>query len=238
MEMKSYYLTARLFPTILTSIPAIWACNLYISNHYHQGLKEIYSGLPAITDVVLSGAIIFLLVQVNRFLAKEIIQNLYFKDELKMPTTDFLLKSDETLDKSIKKKIEQKISTDFNIKLLSISEEAKDEIRARKLIATAVSQIRLCMRKNPMLFQHNIEYGFARNLIGGSILAVTSGTVICITARFQGDHLTEQKAYIAISLYLIPLIFSKLIIFRYGRDYAKILYEQFLASGRADAAGS
>jgi hypothetical protein len=228
MPVNTYYLKARLFPTVLTSIPALILYNKFVASLYHDKLENIYTALPTITDVIFSGAIIFLLVQINRFLSKEIFQRLYFKDEINMPTTNLLLKSSNELETSIKQKIEDKIKNKFDITLLSSIEESADEPRARKLIATTVSQIRNVLRDNSLLLQHNIEYGFFRNLIGGSFLAFVISLIMLIYSHCTGDIATRNLGFILTSIYFLPIILSKVIINRYGKYYAKILYEQFL----------
>ncbi|MFM7017604.1 hypothetical protein [Flavobacterium sp.] len=228
MAVNTYYLKARLFPTVLTSIPALILYNKFVASLYHDKLENIYTALPTITDVIFSGAIIFLLVQINRFLSKEIFQRLYFKGEINMPTTNLLLKSNNELETSIKQKIEDKIKNKFDITLLSSTEESADEPRARKLIATTVSQIRNVLRDNSLLLQHNIEYGFFRNLIGGSFLAFVISLIILISSHCTGDIATRNLGFILTSIYFLPIILSKVIINRYGKYYAKILYEQFL----------
>ena len=228
MAVNTYYLKARLFPTVLTSIPALILYNKFITSLYHDKLEKIHTALPTITYVTFSGAIIFLLVQINRFLSKEIFQRLYFQDEINMPTTDFLLKSNNELESSIKQKIEEKIQLKFGITLINSLEEAIDEKRARKLIATSVSQIRNTLRGNAMLLQHNIEYGFFRNLIGGSFLAFLISIILAITCHFSGAATTSKLGWILAAIYIIPILLSKVIIKKYGRYYAKILFEQFL----------
>ncbi len=223
-----YYLKARLFPTILTAIPILILYNKFVASLYHDKLESIYTALPTITDVIFSGAIIFLFVQINRFLSKEIFQRLYFKDEINMPTTTYLLKSNNQLETSIKKKIEEKIKSKFEICLLLTDEEALDEQRARKLIVTTVSQIRNVLRDNSLLLQHNIEYGFFRNLIGGSFLAFLISLIIVISSNNAMNIQTRNLGLILSLIYLTPILLSKFIINRYGKYYAKILYEQFL----------
>jgi hypothetical protein len=230
MAINNYYLKARLFPTVLTSVPAIILYNKYVSSIYYDKLASIYSALPAVTDVILSSAILFLLVQINRFLSKEIFQRLYFKDEINMPTTNLLIKSNGELETSIKQKIEDKIKTKFNITLLSSIEESADQPKARKLIATTISQIRNILRDNSLLLQHNIEYGFFRNLIGGSFLAFMLSIIILFLSFYSGEIATRNLGIILTSLYFFPILLSKFIINRYGRYYAKILYEQFLTT--------
>ncbi|MGW8122171.1 hypothetical protein ACV07N_05880 [Roseivirga echinicomitans] len=161
-------------------------------------------------------------------MSKEIFQKLYFKDEINMPTTDILLKSNNELEPSIKQKIEEKIKNRFDIKLMPEIEESADEKSARKLIATTVSQIRNVLRDNSLLLQHNIEYGFFRNLIGGSFLAFIISLIIIISTHYAGDITTRNLGFILAIIYLLPILLSKVIINKYGKYYAKILYEQFL----------
>jgi len=229
MAINSYYLKARLFPTVLTSIPTIVLYNKFVATLYHDKLENIYSALPTVTDIMLSSAIVFLLVQLNRFLSKEIFQRYYFKDEIYMPTTNLLLKSNNEFEMSIKQKIEEKIKSKFDINLLSSLEETVDEFRARKLIVTTVSQIRNVLRDNTMLLQHNIEYGFFRNLIGGSFLAFVVSIVLVFFSHYASDFTTRNLGLIFIVIYLFPILLSKFIINRYGKYYSKILYEQFLS---------
>ena len=145
-----------------------------------------------------------------------------------MPTTNLLLKSNNELETSIKQKIEDKIKSKFDISLLSAIEESADEPRARKLIATTVSQIRNILRDNTLLLQHNIEYGFFRNLIGGSFLAFIVSLIIIVSSHCIGDIGTRNLGWILTIIYFLPILLSKVVIDRYGKYYAKILYEQFL----------
>ena len=228
MTINSYYLKARLFPTVLTAIPTIIIYNKFVATLYHNKLENIYSVLPTITDITLSSAIVFLLVQVNRFLSKEVVQRFYFKDEINMPTTSFLLKSNNELEASIKQKLIDKIKLKLDIDLLSPTEEYNDQLRARKLIVTSVSQIRNILRDNYLLLQHNIEYGFFRNFIGGSFLAFIVSIIIVAYSHLLGDIETRSLRWILSGIYFLPIVLSKTIIDRYGKYYAKTLYEQFL----------
>ena len=184
---------------------------------------------PVIAHLGLSAAIIFLCVQINRLIAKEIFQRLYFKEELFMPTTNHLLGSNKYYEDSIKAKIKNKIKERYQIILLNEVEENQNESKARKLIASSVSQIRISLKGNIMLLQHNIEYGFWRNLIGGCVLAV----LFCITIYFFGINTKMNDlqiiGIIGFAIYITPILLSKVIIEFYGKYYSKILYEQFLS---------
>ncbi|MCL7764375.1 hypothetical protein MPF19_13190 [Polaribacter sp. Z014] len=228
MKINTYYINARLFPTILTSIP--------ILSLYYFGFSEeliefmtFLEGYKWASDITLSIATIYFLVQINRLISKELFQNLLFKEELNMPTTNFLLNSDSTLAKSMKLQIVQKIATDFNIQLLDSNSENNNEEEARKTISSAVAQIRNATRNNSMLLQHNIEYGFVRNLIGGSVLAVIISIFNIFIFQYTFSNSFAFKLNLVfLCIYILPIILSKLLINKYGKYYAKILFEQYL----------
>lgn len=228
MSIPNYYLRARLFPTILTAIPLLVFVNVIISSFYYDKLTLIFSILPILTNLGLSTALIFLMVQLNRFIAKEIFEKFYFQDELKMPTTNHLLWSDNFFDQTIKEKIHTKILSKFEIQIQNVNEEKSDELKSRKQIVTAVSQIRNTLRENKLLIQHNIEYGFFRNLIGGSVLAIIISISILTFGFLTAENNLKFIGMTFIFIYLIPILLSKLIIKRFGNYYSKILYEQFL----------
>jgi len=226
---NNYFLRARLWPTILTSIPIMAIYWYYIRPLIEIQLKEIPYLLLA-SNVSLSAAIVFLLTQVNRFLSKEIFQRYYFKDELQMPTTNYLLCKDKYFTVDAKKITKEKIKISFGIELYSEEQETSDELNARKQVCLAVSQIRNLLRENEMLLRHNIEYGFFRNLLGGCVLAVffsLVGIYLSYPARFQTG--TFLFFIILGVIYLFPILMSSILVSRYGAYYAKILYEQFLS---------
>ena len=229
MAVSAYYIRGRLFPTILTIIPLLFFVNVIVVGLYYDNLKEILNVLPIITNLGLSAALIFLMVQINRLAAKEVFQRFYFQDETYMPTTDHLLWSDNYFDIKIKEMIRLKIQTKFGITLMSEIEEAGNELKSRNQIATAVSQIRNSLRDNKILMQHNIEYGFFRNLLGGCVFALIFSIIILGFGLIKQDYSSVLIGSILIIFYLIPILFSRLLIKRFGYYYSKILYEQFLS---------
>ncbi|MHC0445653.1 hypothetical protein ACWA1F_09580 [Flavobacterium sp. 3-218] len=226
--MNQYFIRARLFPTILTSIPIIIFINYVLNKELYPSLEQIYLILPTLTSFGISGAIIFLSVQINRIVSKELFQKFYFKEEIEMPTTKMILWQDSKLDKNIKSKIRKKINEKFQIKLKNEIDEISQTEESKKQIVFAVSQIRNLLRGNSFLFRHNIEYGFIRNLIGGSLIALIISVVILIYSYVTKDKTLEITSIILIFIYSLPVIFSKFIIKKFGNYYAKTLYEQFL----------
>ena len=226
--MDKYYIKARLYPSIICAIPLL---STYFFGFSEQA-KSFIDFLQDFTwagDVTISVALIFLMIQLNRFVAKEIFQRVFFKDEVRMPTTNYLLHSDSFLPKAIKNKIRQKIHKEFNIQLADENSENENELEARKVIITAVSQIRNVTRKNALLLQHNIEYGFMRNLIGGSFLAIIISIFnVYFFTKIQNNDFAVQLNIVLFIIYLIPILLSKIIVKRYGHYYAKVLLEQYL----------
>jgi hypothetical protein len=198
--MNKYYLQARLAPTVLTSIPLV-VCYFYTVAPFVHEYFDSAPALPTISDISLPFAIVLLLVQLNRLLSKEIFQKFYFKDEINMPSTNYLLHNDSTFTNDIKAKIKQKIFKDFDISLYSHDREISEELGARKQICFAVSQIRVVLKNNIMLFRHNVEYGFFRNLLGGCILAVIfSLTLIIFSAALQNEGLRNFGIFFVYNL--------------------------------------
>lgn len=228
MPVNQYYLKARLLPTALTAVPAVLFFNYFIAPLYSGNLKDLYADLPMLANGAFSAGIVFVFVQLNRLVAKELFQRFHFREELKMPTTEHLMWSDPFFDRSTKGKIRDRIARDYEITLLNETEEEADDERARKLIVSAVARIRTSLKENAMLLQHNIEYGFFRNLLGGCLIAVTFSLLILGFGWINGETRAMQIGGVSSGIYLVPIILSRFIIRIYGKYYSKILYEQFL----------
>ena len=226
--MNQYFIRARLFPTILTAIPLVIFINYVLNKELYPSLNQIYSILPTLTGFGISAAIIFLSIQINRIVSKELFQKIYFEDEIEMPTTKFVLWSNDKLDRNTKIKIRKKINERFKIKLKSESEENINLMESKRQIVFAVSQIRNYLRGNILLFQHNVEYGFIRNLIGGSFIASIISVIILVYSLISEDPTLRITSIILLFIYLIPIVLSKFILHKFGNYYAKTLYEQFL----------
>lgn len=229
MKVDTYYFKARLFPTVITSIPLFVFVIQVLKPLYGESLKNIFDILPTLTSLGIYAGLVFLSLQINRFVSKEIFQRFFFKEDINMPTTNYLLWSNVFFAVDTKKAIREKIFSSFNITLLNPAEEQQDDLRARNLIVHAVSQIKNKLRDNAVLFQHNIEYGFIRNLNGGSLIAIVFSIAIIIYALIYSEGTLRNTGIILLIIYSLPIILSKLLITKYGRYYAKVMYEQFMS---------
>lgn len=232
--MDKYYLKARLLPTVLTALPLVSVYLFILSPHLSTYLKEILPSLPTIGDISFPVAIVFFLVQVNRVLSKELLQSRFFKGELRMPTTDFLLYSNPEYSTETKDKIRKKIKDHFDMEMFDAQRETIDEPRSRFLIKEAVGQIRVLLNGNEMILNHNIEYGALRNFLGGCLQATAFSLVLSIKAYF----FPYNKGLLILGIFFLCmyssfLLMSKWLIHRYGNSYARILYQQFLAQPKS-----
>jgi hypothetical protein len=230
VKFDRYDIQARLLPAVLCSMPVLLFQYYYLNKHLAD-FSEAILKVRFIGPITLPIALIYLFMQVNRFIAKEIFEKRYFKSELHMPTTNFLLHGDSQYTPDYKKDIYARIRQDFGIRLATPRQEQEDEASARKKIAEAVSLIRTKTRGRDLLLRHNIEYGFARNLIGGSLLAV----LLCLFDAAFFKYVAHNDSAVPVSLalaaiYLIPVLLAKPIIERYGKLYAKLLIQEFMYS--------
>ncbi len=228
IQQKSFYIKARLLPTLIGLVPIIWTVFIVVNN-YKQQLSEIYDILPWLTGLGIATAMMFLLAHVNRFISKELFQNIFFKEELYMPTTNHLLVSDITFNRSMKINIRKKIKEKYGISLLNDKEEVENEEEARRKIADTVPLIRNSLRGNRLLLQCLIEYNFMRNFIGACVISILFSIIALIISYCYSNMLYFYISLILLICYLIPIALSKVLIKRHGKNYSKTLYQQFLS---------
>ena len=230
MKLNKYNLVARVYPAVLCSLP-ILALNFFLLNSYAGEFFSAVGGYKWLGGITFSMILIYLLAQIGRFIGKEVFEKIHFSDELNMPTTKLLLHSDKTYSSEQKLNIHSKIANDFNMTIYTPEQESLNQIHAQRLIVDCVSLIRGKVKDGHLILQHNIEYGFARNLIGGSVVAV----FISIFNLIIFGYFLEQFLPFFISLflaviYLLIMAVSRKVIQQYGFRYAKILIQEYLLS--------
>jgi len=232
MKLNQYNLIARIFPAAICSIPVIIFSHYFLSVKLADFFKTV-TNINFIGNISLPLVFIFFFSQLNRFISKEIFEKRYFRDELWMPTTNLLLHSNEQYSCQYKDKIYKRILKDFNITLSTKKEEEVDDYNARKKIVEAVSLMRNKVGSGKLLLQHNIEYGFVRNLIGGSVIAI--GFTLLNLGFFRFIYYEQVAFKISLFtglLYFLPIIFSKKLLLNYGNLYAKRLIQEYIGFER------
>ena len=200
-----------------------------INNDFIELFKNI-EYFKVISNISIPIIIIYFLSQINRFVAKEVFEKRYFKNELEMPTTNFMMFDDDEYSDEFKLKVRDKINIDFGIVLPSKEKEETDNLNVRKQIVEAIRLVRNKVGSGRLLLQHNIEYGFIRNLIGGSLLALIVSILNIVLFKFYFQSKLALKISLAVLVpYALFLILSKFLINRYGNLYAKRLFQEYMS---------
>ena len=91
--------------------------------------------------------------------------------------------------------------------------------------------IRKRLKGNEFLLQHNTEYGAMRNAIGGSVLgAILSVLNIWFFSQIFPQGLAVVLSAVSLGLYAILIGLSRVIVDFYGRNYAKVLFREYIGS--------
>jgi len=229
--MDRYYYTARLLPAAITAAPLVLLYHYTLGTNISLALQEISTIIGRFFSVVPPVALIFLLVQLIRFISKELFQRFYFQDELDLPTTRYLLNDSVYFAPEIRQRLRTRLRKDFDLSLPSAEEERLNAAQCRRQAAACVAQIRTKLRTNQFLLRHNIEFGFFRNLLGGCILAVVVGIFDIVYFRYVAPEALAFRLSVGFCLaYLLPIIASKFLLNRFGHYYAKVLFDEYLAT--------
>lgn len=129
--INKHELKARMFPAIITILPVLIFSHFYLYKIIPELLNSILF-TKVVGDVSIVFILLYLVVQISRFVNKKFLQDNLFQDELHFPTTNYLLYSNKKYTTERKEKIRYKIKTDFNIHLLSATEEKNNENEAKK----------------------------------------------------------------------------------------------------------
>jgi len=229
MKFDTYTLTGRIAPAFFSIILPIMVFNhFFVSEELSKAVGKIL-GVKLISNLTISTICLYFLSEFGRLIGKNVFERIYFKDESKMPTTNFMMFSDKTYSNDYKMIIREKIKSDFDVILLKKEEEKKDEVLARTRIVETMALIRKKLKGNKFLFQHNVEYGVMRNAIGGAVLGAFFSLLNIVFFNFVEK--VEMAVFVSIGLfiiYLLLLMFSKVVINFYGRNYAKILFREYV----------
>mgnify|MGYP006109061761 CR=1 FL=1 len=224
-----YSLKARVLPAAFTILIPLIIFNHFFTSPSLKNLLGAFKGSESISNISISLVLMFYLSQIARLIGKNMFEKRFFNDELKMPTTEFMLYSNNQYSDDYKERFASKVKSKFDITLYSKNLESTDEQTARKRIVEAMSSVRKDIFKNTFLLQHNIEYGAMRNTIGGSLIGLTICIINYIFFLYivPVDFAVYSSAVLGV-IYAIFILFSKSIINSYGKAYAKILFREFI----------
>lgn len=221
-----YSLKARWIPGFILLTPlAVYLYGL----PYRETAWLLIQGVVCRTIIL--AFLMFPLEVLIRRISKCWIEGVIFKHGLAFPTTEFLLHSNEVLSTELKKRIRDKVKSDFDLTLPSVSAEQKDEANARKRIAEAVRLIQKDVDKGRRIIDYNIVYGFWRNLLGAAILGVVMATALAFLACFVLNISWMVWTEIVLAtLFIVLLLFRRPLLRGPAEEYARSLLTEYAAT--------
>tara|TARA_B110000211_G_scaffold235034_1_gene308778 strand:+ start:20540 stop:21232 length:693 start_codon:yes stop_codon:yes gene_type:complete len=229
MKFDKYSIMGRFAPAVISIlVPAIVFNYFLVNNELSKFLGELLA-VKLVTGLGMTFVFYYLLAQISRTIGKELFEKKIFKDEKCMPTTNFLMYSDGTYSEQHKIKIRNTIEKEFHIVLPTKEQEALNENESRMIISETMASIRKKLHGNDFLLKHNIEYGFIRNLIGGSVLGLIFSLVnIALFKYLETSYVAVQISICTAVFYATVLLLGRFLITVYGKNYAKILFREYL----------
>lgn len=215
---------ARLFPALLCVPPYLLVGHYAIRQFFDPAVaSRLYI---TIGDISLAVVLLYLLIQLNRLVSKA-----WFQDEKKLPTVTMLLPSDTTFSPQYKQKIADRVVSDFGLALPTPGEEAADPVNARKRTAESIELIIERVGAGRLLLQHNTEYGFVRNLVGGALLAFLVSVVAAVVFATAVPNKAALSASVVLAvLYILPVLLHRVVLRRPSEDYARVLFREYVGA--------
>lgn len=220
-----YEIQAQYTPAVLCSAPFIFFGIYYLAKiDLSVGPKILAVGFGSVT---MSLALYQLWAHSCQILGKKL-ESYIFKDGLNYPTTEYLLDSNGKFSPEYKKIIIDKINADFKI---SLRGKTSDSENNRRRINEAVGQVRRTLwKKNPMVLQRNIQFGFAKNIAGGSIVAAIASLLLLIVGVVSHNRVDLEFSSLFLVVYLLSSIFFIFAIKFRAKYYASTLFDEYLGS--------
>lgn len=218
---NEYNLKARIFPALLTALPLFLVKHYIINQYFSFSLTQVIFG-----DISILVVLVYLFSQINRFFSKVL-----FEKKTDFPTDKVLLPSSSALSKEYRSNLAQKIKTDFNLTLPILNDENENEqevkIRIREIVKSIINKV----RDGHLLLQHNIEYGFFRNLLGGSVVAsVVSFVNIFLFLCYFKNKTLFVTSIILFFVYLLVIVFRGKPLKHFSEEYTQVLFREYLGN--------
>ncbi|MFH1883491.1 MAG: hypothetical protein ABIL62_12365 [Planctomycetota bacterium] len=227
--LSIYEIKARYVPAIIAALPIIILSG-FVKEEIWISMFHNARWFLFVENFSMSVIAVLLLIHVQRGIAKHLFEEKIFDSGKNFPASRMLLFSDDYLSEMMKVKVREKIKKDFAITLCTQSEEQENLDEAKKSLRDAVALVRKQVGDGDKTLQYNIHYGFSRNLIGGSVLAVPYALFCAIYAGFQGIKPVCIASSFMLFFFVAVLFLSKSIMVHYGNTYAECLLTEFLTT--------
>lgn len=218
---SQYNIIARIFPTIIGLIPLFIFQYVFLNN-----LFNIDSFVASIaSNISLSTILLYTFNQYCIRIPSKLFEDWMFDRQLHFPSTDFLMYSNDEYTDDFKNQIRISIKNDFSIDLPNKEQENENEKQSRKKIKEAIRLIIGKVKDGYLVLQHNIEYGFSRNLWGASLVGILGSLLILNFSNSTG--VLHNVGIILIVMYSIYTLFGFVVIKYFSRSYARKLIEEY-----------
>jgi len=223
--IDKYELRAQFMPALLCSAPFI-AFGFYFLSRLDT---TFWGALLAQTvgGITMTFALYYLAAFVCRHVGKWL-EDWMFKEGKDFPTTSFLLDRDANCSPERKKEILVKIKKEFEINLEG---KTTDTAANRRRIHEAIGQVRRrFFKKNEMILQRNIQFGFSKNIAGGALVSALVSMALTLLAVLANDQQALQIALVLAVIYLVLAVYGLVSMGSNAKRYAQTLFDEFLAS--------
>lgn len=232
IKFDTYSTYARIFPAILSSLPIFIIWYFFSKNNELNALFEYLLSVNFLKETTFSLIFLYLFSQVIRVSSKRFEESLFTNAD-GFPTTYLLTYENDTFSSSYKDKFRENIKRDFKLDLLNKDEELLDLKEANRRITESIALVRLKIGNGKLVLQHNIWYGFFRNLIGGSIYAILFSIIGCILSiTIIPNIILLNCSLTLLLLYSIIIFFRKAILIQNAEAYAKQLISEYMFSNK------
>lgn len=182
---NNYLKFARYYPTISAmAIPAVVATSMCVETG--QVPDTAWSTVTKLlTFAPIAGVFValgFWFTEISRFISLFIMERTRFNScGKKMPTTELLLGKNGDLSASMRQKLSDKLLKECGI---ALPEDSVDDNEARTICVNITGYMREMTRDNKILTQYSYEFGFCRNYIGASVVAIIMLMIQIIIAAY------------------------------------------------------
>lgn len=229
--IDTYTIYARFFPCIISALPLFVLWFFLSENIQFRELWTFLSGLKFYGGIGISIVALYFYAQVIRITSK-FFEDKYFLSNAGFPTTYLMTYEDATFSKSYKNKYRKLVEKHLDIHLPNESEESTDINEARKRLNEATKHIILKVGDGQLVKEHNIWYGFVRNLTGGTIFSMVFCLInIAVGALIEKSNILVITSCVLLTMYAFLFIFRKRILVQNAEAFAKQLIAEFISLG-------
>lgn len=220
-----YTIKARYFPSLICLVPFILA-KMYIINPWLVNNSSMTWLASYFGDATVSLVLLYILMQTNRTVAK-----IFFENKKSFPTVESLLSTSKETTEPYRASIAKKVQSDFGLSIPTKEEQDQNIEESKKRIWEIIQLIINKVRNGHLVLKCNMEYGFFRNLAGGSLVALISSLALAIISRYLITDLSLYALSLKVALtYFFIMLFAWVFINYYSKEYARVLYREYLGS--------